>query len=140
MARSVTAVGCAPHNGAKRARDPDLSYGPDPEIAQLKSYPLQRYSKQKDIEHDSSQAGNGSSQHVRNNSRAQQCVEHADKSQGLSQALDCKASRETVNVKAIAVELCAGSAKLSFQLHAIGFLTIAVDWVRNKHTARMPVI
>ena len=39
-----------------------------------------------------------------------------------------------------ALEVCAGSAGLSKALSAIGFDSVGVDWIRNRHRAKAPIV
>ena len=114
----MTAAGRPPHIGVKRGYDPDMIHGPVSSNAQLKAATMQRRCQETNDAQNSYGAGYDASQHAQKHSRTQHRVEHADASPGQEQTADCKAPRQTVKVKAIAVELCAGSAKLSFQLHA----------------------
>jgi hypothetical protein len=49
-------------------------------------------------------------------------------------------SSSTSMLKPIALELCAGSAKLSFGLKSAGFSVVPVDHARNKHKPWLPTI
>ena len=61
-------------------------------------------------------------------------------SHSLSLPLPFMSSLSDSSLKPIAVELCAGSAKLSFGLKKAGFSVVPVDHARNKHKQWLPTI